>query len=129
MHRGDLMTVELELAGETLSSRSKIIETQSGSRISATAARVECADGSSMSATRWWGLTGCGPRFARSSRRRRSDLLAIRGLPRTLPIEEAPADSDFDNVTLWVGPDLHFVQYCVRSGKLFNQVAVFRSYR
>jgi len=37
MHRGDLMTVELEAAGETLSSRSKIIETQSGSRISATA--------------------------------------------------------------------------------------------
>jgi salicylate hydroxylase len=55
-----------------------------------------------------------------------AQFVAYRG---TLPIDEAPQDSDFDNVTLWVGPDLHFVQYCVRKGKLFNQVAVFRSYR
>jgi salicylate hydroxylase len=32
-------------------------------------------------------------------------------------------------MVLWVGPDLHFVQYVVHHGTLFNQVAVFRSYR
>ena len=28
---------------------------------------------------------------------------------------------------MWVGPDMHFVQYPVRRGELYNQVAVFRS--
>jgi 2-polyprenyl-6-methoxyphenol hydroxylase-like FAD-dependent oxidoreductase len=30
---------------------------------------------------------------------------------------------------MWVGPDMHFVQYPVRRGELYNQVAVFRSPR
>jgi len=34
-----------------------------------------------------------------------------------------------DDVTLWTAPGLHFVQYPIRGGRLFNQVAVFRSDR
>jgi 3-hydroxybenzoate 6-monooxygenase len=30
---------------------------------------------------------------------------------------------------MWVGPQMHFVQYPVRRGELYNQVAVFRSRR
>jgi 3-hydroxybenzoate 6-monooxygenase len=52
--------------------------------------------------------------------------VAYRG---TIGTDEAPEESDFDNMTIWVGPDMHFVQYVVKAGKLFNQVAVFRSYR
>ena len=55
-----------------------------------------------------------------------SQFVAYRG---TVPIEEAPADSEFDAMVMWVGPDLHFVQYVVHQGTLLNQVAVFRSYR
>ena len=44
-------------------------------------------------------------------------------------MEEVPNDADLDSMTIWVGPDLHFVQYCIRPGELFNQVAVFRSYK
>jgi 3-hydroxybenzoate 6-monooxygenase len=54
-----------------------------------------------------------------------SGFVAYRG---TVPIEEAPEGSDLENMTLWVGPDMHFVQYQVHEGKLFNQVAVFRSH-
>ncbi len=34
-----------------------------------------------------------------------------------------------DNVVMWIGPDMHFVQYPIRRGELYNQVAVFRSKR
>jgi salicylate hydroxylase len=30
---------------------------------------------------------------------------------------------------MWIGPDMHFVQYPIRRGELYNQVAVFRSKR
>ena len=34
-----------------------------------------------------------------------------------------------DDVVIFAGPDLHFVQYPLRGGELYNQVAVFRSRR
>ncbi|CAL9639001.1 3-hydroxybenzoate 6-hydroxylase (plasmid) [Streptomyces sp. enrichment culture] len=53
-----------------------------------------------------------------------SGYVAYRG---TLPISAAPAGIDPDDVQLWVGPHIHLMQYPVRSGNLFNQVAVFRA--
>ena len=32
-------------------------------------------------------------------------------------------------MTIWVGPNLHFVTYVVRHGELLNLVAVFKSAR
>ena len=29
---------------------------------------------------------------------------------------------------MWIGPNLHLVQYPVRRGELYNQVVVFKSY-
>ncbi len=130
MHRGDLLTVELEACRRnaliTLENNRDAIRIED----LGDGARVECADGSVHECDALVGVDGLW-----STTRKVvhddgdpicSQFVAYRG---TLPIEDAPADSDFDNVTLWVGPDLHFVQYCVRRGKLFNQVAVFRSYR
>lgn len=37
--------------------------------------------------------------------------------------------TDVDDVLMWIGPYLHLVQYPVRSGKLYNQVIVFKSFR
>ncbi|NLY78369.1 MAG: FAD-binding protein [Lysinibacillus sp.] len=54
-----------------------------------------------------------------------SAYVAYRG---TIPIEEVPNDITRDDVVMWIGPNLHLVQYPVRSGKLFNLVVVFKSY-
>jgi salicylate hydroxylase len=130
MHRGDLLSVELEACRRN--SRITLENNREAVRIEdlADGARVECADGSVYECDALVGVDGL---WSTTRKVVHDDgdpicaqFVAYRG---TLPIEEAPPDSDFDNVTLWVGPDLHFVQYCVRRGKLFNQVAVFRSYR
>src|SRR5699024_2506414 len=54
-----------------------------------------------------------------------SKYVAYRG---TLPTEEISDHVNLDDVIMWIGPNLHLVQYPVRSGKLFNQVVVFKSY-
>ncbi|MER2191728.1 MAG: FAD-dependent monooxygenase [Solibacillus sp.] len=56
-----------------------------------------------------------------------SEYVAYRG---TLPIEEITSKGDIamDDVIMWVGPNLHLVQYPVRRGELYNQVVVFKTY-
>ncbi|UIF90273.1 FAD-dependent monooxygenase [Cupriavidus sp. UYPR2.512] len=55
-----------------------------------------------------------------------SHYVAYRG---TIPMERMSAHAGSDNVMMWTGPDMHLVQYPVRRGELYNQVAVFRSDR
>jgi 3-hydroxybenzoate 6-monooxygenase len=52
--------------------------------------------------------------------------VAYRG---TVPVAELWEGVGLEDVTLWTAPGLHFVQYPIRGGELFNQVAVFRSDR
>lgn len=54
-----------------------------------------------------------------------SGYVAYRG---TLPIQELTDDLDLDDVIMWIGPNLHLVQYPVRRKELYNQVVVFKSY-
>lgn len=54
-----------------------------------------------------------------------STYVAYRG---TIPIAEVSEDLDLDDVIMWIGPNLHMVQYPVRRGELYNQVVVFKSY-
>ena len=51
-----------------------------------------------------------------------SGHVAYRGtiLPSQLATDPAP-----DDVTLWIGPGIHLMQYPVRRGELYNQVAVY----
>jgi 2-polyprenyl-6-methoxyphenol hydroxylase-like FAD-dependent oxidoreductase len=129
MHRGDLLSVELEACRRN--SRITLENNREALRIEdlGDGARVECSDGSIYECDALVGVDGLWSTTRKVVHEDGDPIcaqfVAYRG---TLPIEEAPPDSDFDNVTLWVGPDLHFVQYCVRRGKLFNQVAVFKSY-
>jgi salicylate hydroxylase len=51
-------------------------------------------------------------------------FIAYRG---AIPIERISEHAGLDNVIVWSGPNRHFIQYPVRRGELFNQVAVFRS--
>ncbi|MCQ6282318.1 FAD-dependent monooxygenase [Bacillus sp. EB600] len=53
-----------------------------------------------------------------------SAYVAYRG---TLPIEVVSEDANMDDVIMWIGPNSHVVQYCVRRGELYNQVVVFKS--
>jgi 3-hydroxybenzoate 6-monooxygenase len=55
-----------------------------------------------------------------------SAYVAYRG---AIPIEEVSRHAGLDNVMLWTGPDMHLVQYPLRRGELYNQVAVFKSTR
>ena len=42
-------------------------------------------------------------------------------------MEDITSHGDLDDVYMWIGPDLHLVQYPVRRGELYNQVVVFKS--
>jgi salicylate hydroxylase len=52
--------------------------------------------------------------------------VAYRG---TIPCADMSAHAGADSMVMWVGPDLHLVQYKLRGGELYNQVGVFRSAR
>jgi len=53
-----------------------------------------------------------------------SGYVAYRG---AVPIEDIPTEVNRDDVIAWIGPGCHLVQYSLRRGEVFNQVAVFRS--
>jgi salicylate hydroxylase len=54
-----------------------------------------------------------------------SAYVAYRG---AIPIDMVePLNVDLDAVVLYIGPKCHFVQYPLRKGEMFNQVAVFES--
>ena len=53
-----------------------------------------------------------------------SQYVAYRG---TIPISEISSGANMDDVIMWIGPNLHVVQYPVRRGELYNQVVVFKS--
>jgi salicylate hydroxylase len=92
--------------------------------------RVSCADGTELIADAVIGADGIrsvvreftvadGPPVC-------SGDIAYRG---TAPIEAVHDAAGLDNVVWWIGPNMHLIQYPIRRGELFNQVAVFTSDR
>ncbi|TBL78543.1 FAD-dependent monooxygenase [Paenibacillus thalictri] len=55
-----------------------------------------------------------------------SQYVAYRG---ALPMSEIQVEASMDDVIMWIGPNLHLVQYPVRSKELYNQVVVFKSFK
>jgi salicylate hydroxylase len=93
------------------------------------AARVRFADGSACDAGLLIGADGLWSTVRKlfSDDAPISDgYVAYRG---TIDMAQMSQHAGLDNVVMWIGPDMHFVQYPIRRGELYNQVAVFRSKR
>jgi salicylate hydroxylase len=128
MHRNDLLTILLhacqarqEITLETQKEAIAVEDLGDG-------ARVHCADGSTYechaligadglkSVVRTYVLNDGDPVCA--------EFVAYRG---AVPMEEVIESAGVDTIRYWIGPNLHLIQYPLRAGALYNQVAVFKS--
>jgi salicylate hydroxylase len=130
MHRSDLLTILLDACQQssaiTLETSREVLTIEDLSD----AALVICADGSTYQCSALIAADGL-----RSMARRlmteeselvSSEFVAYRG---AIPMEEVLEHGGSDTIRYWVGPNLHLIQYPVRRGELYNQVAVFKSDR
>jgi salicylate hydroxylase len=130
MHRSDLLDVLLAAARADAwivlePSRHVIDVEEHGDRV-----RALCADGSSYDGYAAVAADGLWSRLRKlvhaDGEPVAARYVAYRG---TIPVAELWEGAGLDDVTLWTAPGLHFVQYPIRGGQLFNQVAVFTSAR
>jgi 2-polyprenyl-6-methoxyphenol hydroxylase-like FAD-dependent oxidoreductase len=130
MHRNDLLTILLNACQQ-----SKAITLETNRHVVAVedlgdGVRVRCADGTTYVSDALIGADGL-----RSIVRTLviddqeplcEGFVAYRG---AIPAEEAIEHAGLDTIRFWIGPNLHFIQYPLRRGELYNQVAVFKSER
>jgi 3-hydroxybenzoate 6-monooxygenase len=129
LHRGDLL--EVLLAACRADDR---ILLEANKRVVALvdqhdSARVEFDDGTSYECDAAVGADGLWSKtrqLVSDDQPVCSAYVAYRG---AVPIGELPIPVDGDAEIIWIGPNKHLVQYPIRGGELYNQVAVFRSDR
>ena len=128
MHRSDLLTILLDACRQ-----SDIITLETNREVVAVAdlgdgALVTCAGGSTYACAALIGADGL-----RSVVRKHVlddgepvcvEFVAYRG---AIPMEEVIESAGLDTIRYWIGPNLHLIQYPLRRGELYNQVAVFKS--
>jgi 3-hydroxybenzoate 6-monooxygenase len=127
MHRSDLLQILLDACTSEPSITLENNRTVTDVHLDAESVRVDCADGSRYRADVVIGADGLRSRLRRlfvEDEPVCSGYVAYRG---TMPIEEVPTDVEANDVVLWIGPRMHLMQYPVRAGALYNQVAVFHS--
>lgn len=127
MHRSDLLQILLTACQAdplvTLENNRKVTEVRPGPDL----ITVTCVDGTQYRAQVLIGADGLRSRIRRlfsDDEPVCSGYVAYRG---TMPIEDVVTNVKDNDVVLWVGPGLHLMQYPVRRGELYNQVAVFHS--
>jgi salicylate hydroxylase len=130
MHRGDLLDVLLAACRADArivleASRGVVDIEEHGDHV-----RAVCADGTAYDGVAAVAADGLWSRLRKLVHDDGDPVparyVAYRG---TLPVAELWEGAGLEDVTLWTAPGLHFVQYPIRGGQLFNQVAVFRSDR
>jgi len=128
MHRNDLLIILLNACREsdkiTLETNREVIAVED----LGDGARVTCANGATYACTALIGADGL-----KSVIRNYvigdgdpvcAEFVAYRG---AIPMEEVIESAGLDTIRYWIGPNLHLIQYPLRGGKLYNQVAVFKS--
>jgi 2-polyprenyl-6-methoxyphenol hydroxylase-like FAD-dependent oxidoreductase len=130
MHRSDLLTILVEACRD-----SGLVSFETSKEAVAIedlrdCAQVSCRDGSVY---RTEALIAADGLWSLARRTLFSDdpiqtpkYVAYRG---TIPTSEITMYARPDDLLIWAGPEMHLVQYPVRGGKLYNQVAVFKSDR
>ena len=131
MHRADLHTVLYEACKEK-----GIVEMLTNSEVASVEdlgdrARVNLVNGNVYEAEAVIGADGIHSKTRKLVSQDApvcSQYVAYRG---TIPMEEITqtAGTNPDDVIMWIGPNLHLVQYPVRRGELYNQVVVFKSFK
>ena len=126
LHRNDLLSALLDAcarSGVRLCPDVNVIElTDTGA-----ATVAVTADGREFSAEIAVGADGLHSRIRRyfsDDEPVNSGFVAYRG---AIPMDQVERHADLRDVVAWIGPGLHLVQYPLRSGQMYNQVAVFRS--
>jgi len=130
IHRADLHTVVLDACRAHPAIRletGRAVEdyVDDGARVT-----VRCADGETVTGRALIGADGLWSKIrgqlVGDGPPRVSGHIAYRAV---LPIDQVPPDLLSDSVVLWAGPKTHLVHYKLRSGALYNLVAVFHSDR
>jgi len=129
LHRSDLLSILLKACQSdpsiTLENNKTVVDVWSNDDL----AGVSCADGTNYTSELLVGADGLNSRVRTlidDSPPRNSGYVAYRG---TLPMSEVTSEVSDNDVVLWVGPNMHLIQYPIRRHELYNQVAVFRSRR
>jgi salicylate hydroxylase len=130
MHRSDLLTCLLQACLQnpliTLETSRPVVRVED----LGDTARVTCADGTAYETAALVAADGLHSvvraQLIDDSAPICAEFVAYRG---AIPIEEISNHAGLNNVFYWVGPNMHLVQYPVRRGELYNQVAVFKSTR
>jgi salicylate hydroxylase len=130
MHRNDLLTILLEACRQseqiTLETHRQVIAVED----LGDGARVRCADGILYECDALIGADGLHSLVRKLVLGDQEPLcegfVAYRG---AIPAEEAIEHAGLETIRFWIGPNLHFIQYPLRHGELYNQVAVFKSDR
>ncbi len=126
LHRNDLLTALLERcvqSGVGLHTGASV----TGLADTGTGVAAICADGREFRAEIAIAADGLHSRIRRhftDDEPVNSGFVAYRG---AVPMDQVERHADLRDVVAWIGPGLHLVQYPLRSGQMYNQVAVFRS--
>ena len=128
MHRSDLHAHLLQSCRDhpsiSLENNRSVVEITDRGDI----ARAVCADGSAYDAELLVGADGLHSKvralLGDDTAPVCQEYVAFRG---TVSTDRMPEAAGPDSMVGWAGPEMHLIQYPVRRGNLFNQVAVFRS--
>ncbi len=128
MHRNDLLTILLQACQQsesiTLETQREVIAIEDLSD----GARVICADGTVYECAALIGADGLWSTVRTcvidDSEPTCAEFVAYRG---AIPATEVIEHGGLDTIRYWIGPNLHLIQYPLRHGELYNQVAVFKS--
>ncbi len=124
-HRRDVLDALLEACRAESNIRLENGRTAVAVRDTTDGAEVTFADGDIYTARLLIGADGIRSRVRRlldTSEPSFSGHVAYRG---AVPVDDIPERVSADEVLLWIGPGVHLMQYPVRSGSMYNQVAVY----